>query len=578
MRAGDGADEVRENTAAGADGVNQSEGPLQADALRRPPDIDDGDGSDSELPRFTGPLYPLVDGVARVQASVHTKLLVGFLIGALLLLGMAVLSLVVIDRMSGRVEDLARLHERIDRARQMEYLITAQSHYRAMALLTGDQSNNLKIAEAKRDFTAHLNSLETISGPQHADFFRRVRDADQRFAASSDRVLALAQAGNTDEAMRLHLSEEHPVSHELEAAMRESERESLRDMADAQGSYGSDRRLLMGMVGAFSVVSMASALLLGFVLSWSVIRPVRRIDRALATIAAGNFGHRVAVPNRDEFGTLSRNLNTTSAHLAELYGQLRALNSGLQAKVDEQVTALERAGELRRYLSPQLADSILSGGTAVNLASRRKNLTIFFSDIRNFTAMSERTEPEELVDLLNTYLTEMTEIVFQYGGTLDKYIGDAIMVFFGDPIPTTDHAARAVQMALDMRAKITELQQRWFVERQEFLTVGMGISTGYVTVGNIGSATRLEYTVLGNHVNLASRLAGKARPGQILISERTLLGSRDLVDATEVGRVRLKGVSRPIKIYEIDAKGSTQPDEASQARPDASEQGARAAR
>src|SRR5262249_5751032 len=158
--------------------------------------------------------------------------------------------------------------------------------------------------------------------------------------------------------------------------------------------------------------------------------------------------------------TLSNNLNVTSQHLARLYGELRALNENLQDKVQEQVTQLERAGTLKRYLSPQLAESILAGNVGVSLASHRKNLTVCFSDIRGFTALSERIEPEELVDWLNQYLAAMTDIVFKYGGTLDKYIGDAIMVFFGDPIPYDDHAQRAVKMALEMRATMATLQQQ----------------------------------------------------------------------------------------------------------------------
>ena len=144
---------------------------------------------------------------------------------------------------------------------------------------------------------------------------------------------------------------------------------------------------------------------------------------------------------------------------------------------------------MKRYLSPQLAESILSGGTDVDLTSRRQDLTIFFSDIRGFTAMSERLEPEELGgELLNQYLAEMTEIVFKHGGTLDKYIGDALMVFFGDPVAYEDHAERAVRTALEMRGRLEELQQRWMTRTQEFLTMGIGITTGYVTVGNIGIA------------------------------------------------------------------------------------------
>ena len=166
--------------------------------------------------------------------------------------------------------------------------------------------------------------------------------------------------------------------------------------------------------------------------------------------------------------------------------------------------------------------------------------------------MSERLEPEELVELLNQYLAEMTEIVFKHGGTLDKYIGDALMVFFGDPVAYEDHAERAVRTALEMRGRLEELQQRWMTRTQEFLTMGIGITTGYVTVGNIGSPSRMDYTVLGNQVNLASRLADAAKGGQILVSQRTLLAVRGMVASTEIEQIQLEGVSRPITIFEIN--------------------------
>ncbi|HZU05697.1 MAG TPA: adenylate/guanylate cyclase domain-containing protein [Chloroflexota bacterium] len=508
----------------------------------------------TELPAYARLLQPLVDVVAGIRASVHLKLLSGFLAGALLLLGMGVLSLVVLDRMSQRVEDLARLQEKLDRSRQMEYLVTAQSHYRAMALLTRDDSNNDKIAQAKRAFLEHLNTVERLSPPEQGDFFARVREANNRFTASSDRVLGLYTAGNLDEAMRLHLLEEHPISHELEAAMLRLNTDAVKEMWEARNLFASDRGLLTMLVGLFSATGLASSLLLGFVLSWSFIRPVRRIGATLASIAAGNFGEQVRVPNRDEFGTLSRNLNAMSTQLATMYGQLRTLNETLQQKVEEQFQQLERASALKRYLSPQLAESIMAGRVEVSLGSRRKNLTVSFIDIRGFAAMAERLQPEELVDLLNNCLTAMTEIVFKYGGTLDKYIGDTIKVFFGDPVSYEDHPVRAVRMAFELRARLGELQRRWLVDPDDVLSLGIGISTGYVTVGNIGSATRMDYTVVGNHVDLAARLATRAGAGQILITERTLVAVRDFVEAYEIDEVELEGVARPVKIYLIEER------------------------
>ncbi|HVS50703.1 MAG TPA: adenylate/guanylate cyclase domain-containing protein [Candidatus Dormibacteraeota bacterium] len=527
-----------------------------------------GDGSG--LPRFTGILRPLVDGIAGIKASVHTKLLAGFLTGALLLLGMGVLSLVVIERMSQRVSELNRLETKVDLARQMEYDVTGQSHYRAMALLTKDSTNNDKIANAKQQFAANLDSIEKLSSPgdrPRSAFFAKVRDHNAQFAVSNDKVLALYQqalAAPPDQqpallqkALDVHLKEEHPISHLLEMDMHELEAASLKQMTDARAAFAADKTTLEITVGIFSIASLGLAMLLGFCISWAIIRPVRTVDTALAQIAGGDFDRKVRVRNQDELGALARNLNATSGQLSTLYTELKLLNDKLQQKVEEQIEQLKRASDLKRYLSPQLAESILSGTLDVNVNSRRKNLTVFFSDIRGFTPMSEHIEPEELTDFLNQYLSAMTEIVFKHGGTLDKYIGDAIMVFFGDPITYDDHAQRAVLMALEMRVKLSELQSSWWVDQGERLTVGMGISTGYVTVGNIGSPARMEYTVVGNHVNLASRLSNRALAGQILVSERTVVHCGKLVEAAEVDEMELEGVSRPIKIYEISEKVQT---------------------
>jgi len=488
---------------------------------------------DIRLPRLTGILGPLVDAVARIKASVHTKLLAGFLVVALLLLGMAVVSQVVIERMSGRVDELSRLTSKIDLARQMEYEVTAQSHYRAMALLTKDPTNNEKIASAKQGFIRNLEAIEQLSPPPGPDFFSRVRAHNDQFTVHSAQVLALYQAGQFDQALAMHLGKEHPDSHLLEMDLRQLEQSSEGEIAAARAAYKSDKNLLTILVGAFTGFSVLLALLLGYVLSWSLIRPVRKIDGALARIASGDFKRRVQVPNRDEFGTLTNNLNATTQQLSALYDRHTEINN-----------------RLKRYVSPQLAESILAGSSELDLSSRRKKLTIFFSDIRGFTAIAERTEPEELIDYLNQYLSAMTEIVFRHGGTLDKYIGDAIMVFFGDPIPYEDHAMRAVAMALEMQAKLSELQREWF-RGEEPLSVGMGISTGYVTVGNVGSSARIDYTVIGNHVNLAFQLAGTAKPGQILASERTLAACGERVAAQEVTNTELRGISRQLKIYEI---------------------------
>ena len=498
------------------------------------------------------PIGLLVDFIARINVSVRVKLLGGFLLVVLLLLAMTILSIVVVAQMNRKVETLTQLQERVDRSRQMILLVTQQSHFRAMALLTDEHSWNIKIDKAKQDYSVHLAAVQGNSPPGQGEFFEQVREANTRFTESSAQTLGLHGGGKIDQALELHLGEEHPISHELEDSMGE-----LIESADAQwvqavAGFESDRRLLTTVLGIFAGVSIWVALTLGAVLSSSFSRPVRKIDMVLARVAAGDFTPRAEVSNRDEIGTLGKNLDHMIGELSGVYDELRTLNDNLNETVADQVQQLENATSLKRYLSPQLADSILRGGAYVDLTSRRQDLTILFSDIRGFTAMSERMEPEELVELLNKYLTGMTDIVFEHGGTLDKYIGDALMVFYGNPVPHSDHALRAVRTGFEMQQLLGPLQEEWFARSDESLCIGIGIATGYVTVGNIGSKSRADYTVIGNQVNLASRLAGKAEAGQILITERTLVAVREFVNATEVDKLELKNVSRPIGIYRIE--------------------------
>jgi CHASE3 domain sensor protein len=209
---------------------------------------------------------PLVDLVRR-QFTDASRLLTAFLVGAVLLAGMGALSLVAIERMSQRVAELETLQEKVDRGRQIEYLVTAQSHYRAMALLTNDEANNVNIADAKRAITAHLEHLQALGGADPTGFFERFSDELRRFDSSSARVLALYRTGDIDGAMKLHLAEEHPISHVLEADVRGFEKVAQSDMDDARNAFQADRGFLTLSVIGFSLAALSSALVFGFVLS-----------------------------------------------------------------------------------------------------------------------------------------------------------------------------------------------------------------------------------------------------------------------------------------------------------------------
>jgi len=217
--------------------------------------------------------------------------------------------------------------------------------------------------------------------------------------------------------------------------------------------------------------------------------------------------------------------------------------------------AMERlSNQLAKYLSPQVYDSIFTGKQEVKVASSRKKLTIFFSDIAGFTETADRLESEELTLLLNHYLTEMSRIALDHGATVDKYVGDAILIFFGDPETKgiKEDALACVKMAIAMRKRMLELEDTWRetgIERP--LRVRMGIHTGFCTVGNFGSEDRLDYTIIGGAVNTASRLESVAAPGEILISYETFSQVSDDVACEEHGQVAVKGLAYPVAAYRV---------------------------
>ena len=221
------------------------------------------------------------------------------------------------------------------------------------------------------------------------------------------------------------------------------------------------------------------------------------------------------------------------------------------AKLYENIREEERKrGIYQRFLSPQIVDEIMNKAKTISLGGRRQNVTILFSDIRGFTEITEAKPPEYIVDLLNEYFAEMIDVIFKYGGTLDKFIGDGLMAVFGTPIYYKDHAKRGVAAALEMQEKLKALnmrnRKRGFVE----LAVGIGVNTGSVIAGNIGSEKRMEYTVVGNGVNIASRLEGLAQGGQILITESTYNELKGLkLDVEKLKQVQVRGKRGAMDIY-----------------------------
>jgi adenylate cyclase len=211
--------------------------------------------------------------------------------------------------------------------------------------------------------------------------------------------------------------------------------------------------------------------------------------------------------------------------------------------------------KISRYLSPQIYKSIFSGQKDVTISTERKKLTIFFSDIKDFTATTEHMQPEQITALLNEYFTEMSTIALFHGGTVDKFVGDAMLVFFGDPESKGEvqDAKACVQMAIDMQHRLDQLYVKWrSASTEKPFRVRMGINTGYCNVGNFGSTDRMDYTIIGAEANLAARLQAIAEPGKIVMSFETYALTRDMVQAHPLPPITMKGISRDVIPYVVD--------------------------
>jgi adenylate cyclase len=230
--------------------------------------------------------------------------------------------------------------------------------------------------------------------------------------------------------------------------------------------------------------------------------------------------------------------------------ELAELNNSLEERVQQQLSELDRLGRLRRFFSPQIAELIVNGAADDPLKTHRRDLTVVYLDLRGFTAFAEAAEPEEVMEILHEYHAAMGKLIVAHEGTLEHFAGDGMMIFFNDPVPVDDARARAVRMTIAMRESVDELTVKWRKLGYE-LSFGVGIAQGYATIGAIGYEGRWEYGAIGSVPNLAARLCGEAKPGEILVSQRFLGGVEEWVEAESRGELVLKGFHRPIVAYNI---------------------------
>jgi class 3 adenylate cyclase len=230
--------------------------------------------------------------------------------------------------------------------------------------------------------------------------------------------------------------------------------------------------------------------------------------------------------------------------------ELARWNEELTGRVATQVSELERLGRLRRFLSPQLANLIVESGDESFLHSHRRESVVVFCDLRNFTPFAEASEPEEVMGVLGEYHRALGELIHRYEGTLERFTGDGLMVFFNDPMPCDDAPRRAVEMGAAMRTEVRRLARRWATAGHE-LSLGIGIAQGYATLGRIGFEGRYDYAAIGSVTNLSARLCSQARPWQVLVTERVLAGAGDGVASEPLGTLQPAGFSRSFRVFDV---------------------------
>jgi adenylate cyclase len=235
--------------------------------------------------------------------------------------------------------------------------------------------------------------------------------------------------------------------------------------------------------------------------------------------------------------------------LKAMHDTLEEWNRGLAETVQKQVGELERMARLKRYLSPQIAETILGQDGDV-FKTHRREITVVFLDLRGFTAFSDNAEPEEVMDFLRHYHAEMGGLIFKFDGTLERFMGDGIVVIFNDPIPCEDHVHKAARMAVEMRDRVKDLRTAWLKKGYD-LDLGVGFAAGYATLGTMGFEGRMDYGTVGNLPNLAARLCAEAKGGQILIDQKTMSRLESAFTMESLQELNLKGISRPILAFNV---------------------------
>ena len=513
-----------------------------------------------------GPNF-LARAVARIALSVRSKLLISFLGITCLLVGLALFGLNALQQANERTEAMIRDQERIALFNDIHGAVAEimaislsldvpptgstgeGAWFGALGWAIVDRPKQLQIlvGQSVRKFGA-----PGMKDEQAIKTIRTKLDEIAPFTHDANRlrkegdIEGSAAVGRDEIFNRLRVLQRDTYTH-VQAIEKEM---SARARITASAYLTSRQNIL-----AAGIAAVGAALLLGFSLSSSLLWPITRIRSALSQISGGAFETRVDVPNRDELGALAGHVNDTSVRLAALYdevesqkAQLAGWNTALEGKVAEQLVEIERSNRLRRFLPSQVADLITGAEDETDaLRTRRADITVLFADLRGFTTFSNAAAPDQVIGALNAFHAAVGPLIEAHGGTLERFLGDGLMVLFGAPLPMEDAAEQAVALAKDMRPAVQDALAGFDVNGRT-LGFGIGIATGPATLGQIGFEGRFDYSAIGPAPNLAARLCDEAKDGQILLSHSTVW--QISAETRPAGSIDLKGVGDDISVFE----------------------------
>ncbi len=527
----------------------------------------------SQAQKSAAPRRPnkLVRAVAGLGISIRGKLVISFAGITALMIGLALLGLATLGQANDRTEQLLRDHERIALFRDFESRMNRLSMLAFAAASISPEASRGPSGSWREAPAGSLVGLvdylhravgqatRRFGGPGSPDQARLqvFRDGLNRLAPISRRIKELREKGDLDAVNRLAVTEFEPIAEKLRhnsfRFIRAIEAEMENRAQQTSAAYAASRKTVL----AAAYVAVGVALLLGYTLSSSLIWPLHRIGRTLNAISSGDFGARASVPNRDEFGSLAGDVNAMGRELGDLYAEVDAQrreladwNTALEDRVLTQIRQIERTGRLRRFLPAQVADMIIAADDDDTLlGSRRAHVTVLFADLRGFTAYAAAMPAERVIAALNAFHTVCGPLIDAQGGTLERFLGDGLMVLFNAPAEVADPEHKAVKLAANMQRAFPAAMQP-FQQGDTRLGLGIGISSGLATLGNIGFEGRLDYAAIGAVPNLAARLCDQAGPGDILVCET--VARKVSAPMCPAGPFDLKGIGIQVPAFEVD--------------------------